>query len=51
VSDYRQIVLMDSTYSINRQDEHDFQDLLEFYVKSILTSNFSLLHVGREENF
>jgi hypothetical protein len=42
---------MDSICKIIRQDEQDFQDLLEVYDKTLLTPKFSLTQVKREEIF
>ena len=42
---------MDSICKIYRQDEQDYQDLHEFYDKTLLTPKFSLIQVMREEIF
>ena len=42
---------MDTIRKIYRQDEQDFQDLHEFYDKTLFTPKFSLTQVIREEIF
>ena len=42
---------MDTIYKFYRQYEQDFQDLHEFYDKTLFTPKFSLTQVIREEIF
>ncbi len=42
---------MDTIYKFYRQDEQDYQDLYEFYDKTLLAAKLSLIQVIREENF